>query len=446
MVKVMNERWQQMYRNKLRSADEAVELLRDGDAVLVPLANGQPRAIGDAIGRRLRAGGVRDLHWIGGVDVLWMDCFDPELQDLITIDTGFVSAATRYGVQQGWYTFSPNRLGQSIDIVRDHKPGINRGAVACVVSPMDEHGFFSTGCHADLPWGAIGTGEFREVILEVNENMPRTFGNNHIHISEVSAIVENNVPLFELPEIPICKEDQLIAGYVLEHIQDGACLQIGIGGMPNAIAKNLRGKKDLGIHSEMLTDSMVDLYYEGVVTCHRKNFNRNKIIGAFALGTKKLYDFVHNNPMVEMHCTSYVNDPYVIGQNDNMISVNGTVEVDLSGQAASESLGYVQYSGTGGQLDFIQGAWRSNGGKSFLALYATYTKDGKLHSKIKPTLTPGMFVTASRSEVDYIVTEFGIAKMKGNSMRVRVQNLVNIAHPDFRDWLMFEARKMNFTR
>lgn len=436
-------RWKDMYREKLCSADDCVMLLKDGDAILVPLANGAPQAIGDAIGKRVREGGLKDLLYVGGVDIKWMDCFSPDLKDRITIDSGYVSAATRHGVQQGWYTYSPNRLGQSIDIATDHMPGWTRGAVACVVSPMDEHGFFSTGCSVDIGWGCAKTGIFRHIMVEVNENMPRTFGNNYLHISEVSAVVENHVPLVELPHIPVNEKDEIIGHYIADMIEDGSCIQIGIGGMPNAVARFLKDKKDLGVHSEMLTDSMVDLYNEGVITCACKNYNRHKIIGSFALGTRKLYDFINNNPMVEMHCTSYVNDPYIIGLNDKLISVNGTVEVDITGQAASESIGYTQYSGTGGQLDFIQGAWRSKGGQSFLTLYSTYTdKSGIMHSKITPSLTPGMFVTTSRTEVDNVVTEYGVAHMKGWDVRTRVKNMISIAHPDFRDWLTFEARRM----
>lgn len=436
-------RWEDMYREKLCSAQDCVKLLKDGDAILVPLANGAPQAIGNAIGKRMREDGLKDLLYVGGVDIKWMDCFSPEFKDQITIDSGYVSAATRHGVQQGWYTYSPNRLGQSIDIATYHMPGRTRGAVACVVSPMDEHGFFSTGCSVDIGWGCAKTGVFRHIMVEVNENMPRTFGNNHLHISEVSAVVENHVPLIELPDIPVNEKDEIIGHCIADMIEDGSCIQIGIGGMPNAVARFLTDKKDLGVHSEMLTDSMVDLYNEGVITCAKKNYNRHKIIGSFALGSKKLYDFIQNNPMVEMHCTSYVNDPYIIGLNDKLISVNGTVEVDITGQAASESIGYTQYSGTGGQLDFIQGAWRSKGGQSFLTLYSTYTdKEGILHSKITPTMSPGMYVTTSRTEVDNIVTEFGVAHMKGWDARTRVKNMISIAHPDFRDWLTFEARKM----
>ncbi len=440
----MNQKYQEMYRQKLCSADNCAKLLRDGDAIFFPLANGAPAVIGNAMGKRIREEGLKGLLLSSGVDVKWMDLFSPDLKDQIIIDCGFVGVVTRQGVQNGLYSFAAGRLGQSIDVTSDELPGVTRGVVACVVSPMDEHGWFSTGTNTDVGWGAWKTGKFRELVVEVNENMPRTFGNNHFHISEVSAVVENHQPLVELPAIPVSKEDEMIGQYIAELIEDGSCIQIGIGGVPNAVAKYLKDKKDLGVHSEMLTDSMVDLYNDGVITCAKKNFNRFKIIGSFALGSKKLYDFINNNPLVEMHCASWVNDPYYIGLNDNLVSVNATLEVDLTGQAASESISYKQYSGTGGQLDFIQGAWRSQGGKSFLTLYSTYTdKGGKMHSSIKPSLTPGTFVTASRTEVDNIVTEYGVAHIKGWHIRQRVKNLISIAHPDFRDELTFEARKMN---
>jgi acyl-CoA hydrolase len=310
---------------------------------------------------------------------------------------------------------------------------------------MDKHGFFSTGCNVDWGWETAKTANPRHIVVEVNENMPRTYGHNQLHITEISAIVENHIPLFELPEIPITKEDEIIGHYIADMIDDGSCIQIGIGGMPNAIANFLKDKKDLGVHSEMLTDSMVDLYYAGAITCAKKNFMPYKWIGSFALGTRKLYDFIDNNPLVEMHSTKFVNDPVVIGYNDNLVSVNATFEVDLTGQCASESIGPAQYSGTGGQLDFVQGAWRSKGGKSFLTLYSTYTdKEGNKRSKIVPTITPGMFTTVSRTDVQYVVTEYGVAFLKGQNLRTRVKELIRIAHPDFRDWLKFEARRLNY--
>jgi 4-hydroxybutyrate CoA-transferase len=316
----VKNRWEELYRQKLGSADDCAKLVQNDDGIYAPLGNGQPSAIMNAVAKRVRANDLRDIIYTGGVDVKAMGTLSPDIQDRMQMNSGFVGVAVRQGCQMGLYTYTSNRLGHSIEIICDLTPHVPKSVIAAVVSPMDEHGFFSSGSHADLGWGSWKSGKFRDLILEVNENMPNTYGNNHFHISEVSALVENHTPLVELPVEPMSKEDEMIGQYIADRVPDGACIQIGIGGMPNAVAKYLHGKKDLGVHSEMLTDSMVDLYYDGVITCAKKNFNRFKMIGSFALGSKKLYDFIKNNPFVEMHCTSYVNEPYNIGLNDNLVS------------------------------------------------------------------------------------------------------------------------------
>ncbi len=438
----MNNRWQELYKQKLTTAEEAAKMVENGDLIVAPLSNGQPLSLINAVAKRIKNDEITDITYVSGVDVRWFDLYHPDLKGKVTIDSGFVSPATRHGVGEGLFTYTPCRLGETVDMVTRCRQCT---ITTLVVSPMDKHGFFSTGCNVDWGWETAKTGNPRHIVVEVNENMPRTYGNNQLHITEISALVENHIPLFELPEIPLTKEDEVIGHYIADMIEDGSCIQIGIGGMPNAIANFLKDKKNLGIHSEMLTDTMVDLYYEGVVTCDKKNFMPFKWIGSFGLGTKKLYDFLDENPIVEMHSTKFVNDPYIIGKNDNMISVNATLEVDLTGQCASESISFKQYTGTGGQLDFVQGAWRSKGGKSFLTLYSTYTdKEGNMKSKIAPTLSNGIFTTVSRTDVQYVVTEYGVAFLKGQNLRTRVKELIRIAHPDFRDWLEFEARKMNF--
>ncbi|HEX3011794.1 MAG TPA: acetyl-CoA hydrolase/transferase C-terminal domain-containing protein [Syntrophomonadaceae bacterium] len=435
-------KWRDMYNQKLVSPDEAAKLVDLGDLVVAPLSNGQPLAMVNAVAKRIREDSLKDITYVSGVDVRWFDLYHPDLVGKVTIDSGFVSIATRHGVGEGLFTYTPCRLGETIDMVT-----VCRTAhiAAMVVSPMDKHGFFSTGCNVDWGWETAKVGNLRHIIVEVNENMPRTYGSNQLHISEVSAVVENHIPLVELPDIPVNDRDEMIGHYIADMIEDGSCIQLGIGGMPNAIANFLKDKKDLGVHSEMLTDSMVDLYNEGVITSAKKNFMPYKWIGSFALGSRKLYDFIDENPLIEMHSTRFVNDPEIIGKNDKMISVNATMEVDLTGQCASESIGSTQYTGTGGQLDFVQGAWRSKGGKSFLTLYSTYTdKNGEVRSKIVPTMTSGIFTTVSRTDVQYVVTEYGVAYLKGQNLRKRVQELIRIAHPDFRNWLEFEARKMSF--
>lgn len=438
----MVDKWKELYKQKLMSADEAAKLLESGDAIVAPLSNGQPLGLVNAVAKRIREDNLTDILYVSGVDVRWFDLYHPDLVGKVTVESGFVAPATRHGIGQGMFTYTPCRLGETVDMISRCRT-VN--ACTMVVSPMDKHGFFSTGCNVDWGWEAAKVSNPRVIIVEVNENMPRTHGNNQLHISEVTAVIENHIPLVELPHIPVTDKDEKIGRFIADMIEDGSCIQIGIGSMPNSLANFLMDKKDLGIHSEMLTDSMIDLYEAGVITCSKKNFMPYKWIGSFALGTRKLYDFIHENPLVEMYSTKFVNDPYIIGKNDNMISVNGTMEVDLSGQCASESIGFTQYTGTGGQLDFVQGTWRSKGGKSFLTLYSTYTdKDGEVKSKIVPNLSNGMFITVSRTEVQYVVTEYGVANLKGQNLRTRVKELISIAHPDFRPWLEWQARKMNF--
>lgn len=256
----MFNKWREIYQQKLCDADDAVKLFNSQDMVVAPLSNGQPPAIVNALAKRISQGELADVTYISGVDARWFDLYQPELNGKVLIDTGFVGPATRHFVGQGLFTYTPCRLGETVDMVTICRQPTPLGAVALVVSPMDEHGFFSTGCNVDWGWEAAKTGNPRHIIVEVNENMPRTFGTNHLHISEVSAVVENNVPLVELPEIPITEKDEMIGQYIADMIEDGSCIQIGIGGMPNAIAKFLKTKKDLGIHSEMLTDTMVDQF------------------------------------------------------------------------------------------------------------------------------------------------------------------------------------------
>lgn len=436
-------RWQEMYKQKLTSAEEAAKLVQSGDMIVSPLSNGQPLALINAVAQRIKnEEDLTDINFVSGVDVRWFDLYHPDLVGKVIIDSGFVGPVVRDFVGRGLFTYTPVRLGESVDMVNKCR---QCDIVGLVVAPMDKHGFFSTGTNCDWGWETSKNEGIRHVVLEVNENMPRTWGTNQIHISEVELLVENNIPLVELPDIPVNEKDEAIGRYIADMVEDGSCIQIGIGGMPNAVANFLMDKKDLAVHSEMLADSMVDLYNAGVITSAKKNFMPYKWVATFALGSKKLYEFIDDNPLIEMHTTRFVNDPYIIGKNDKIVSVNGTLEVDLTGQCASESVAMKQRSGTGGQLDFVQGAWRSKGGKSFLTLYSTYIdKEGNVQSKIKPTLSNGIFTTVSRTDVQYVVTEYGVAYLKGQNLRTRVKELVSIAHPDFRDELLFEAKRHNF--
>ncbi|MGE5371216.1 MAG: acetyl-CoA hydrolase/transferase family protein [Solirubrobacterales bacterium] len=439
------DNFREMYRRKLMTPEQAVKAIRSGTTMVTPLGNGEPPAIMEALGQWILAGGVENLHLISGLQVTAGTLYTPQVFEKgITIDSIYVGPVVRQWVQQGLCTYTPNHLSEVSSFTwRIHD---NVETVAYTVSPMDKHGFFTTGTHCDYAWEVWKRSPAaRNLIVEVNENMPRTHGNNSFHISEVTAVVENNRPLTTISAPEPSKEDETIAAYIADCIPDEACIQLGIGAIPNAVAKFLGNKRDLGVHSEMLTDSMVDLYRQGVITCEKKNYFYSKIIGAFAFGSKKLYDFLDDNTMVQLYPTRFVNDPNVSGRNNKLISINATMEVDLTGQCASETVAHLQYTGTGGQVDFVRGTWRSKGGKSFLACYSTYIDhDGQLQSKILPMLKAGAVVTTPRTDVQNVVTEYGIAELKGQSIAERVKRLIAVAHPDFRDWLMFEAKRLYY--
>ena len=286
------------------------------------------------------------------------------------------------------------------------------------------------------------------VIIEVNPNMPRTFGDSVVHIRDIDYVIEVDYKVPALAEVPITEKDRIIGKYIADLIEDGSTIQLGIGGIPNAVAAELMNKKDLGVHTEMLTDGMADLYKAGVITGKYKTLMPGKMVATFVLGTQKLYDFVDDNPAVQIMRGSWVNDPYVIGQNYKMVSINTTMEIDLTGQCCSESIGHVQFSGTGGQADTAIGAQMSEGGKSIIALHSTANvrvpgqEERVTVSKIVARLAHGAAVTLSRNDVDYVVTEYGVASLRGTSLRERVKALINIAHPDFREQLEREAREL----
>ena len=299
------------------------------------------------------------------------------------------------------------------------------------------HGYFSCGTAADL---SDIRKRAKKIFLEVNPTMPRTFG-SFIHITEIDGLMENNTPITEVASPPITEDDLKIGGMIADMIPDGATLQLGIGGIPNAVAKALSSKKDLGIHSEMFCDSMVDLYRMGVITNERKKIHPGKSVVTFTFASRGTYDFIDDNPAVEFLPVDYVNDPRIIAQNDNVISINSCMEVDLFGQVCSETMGMMNYSGVGGQVDFIRGAAASKGGKSFLA-FKSSAKKGSL-SKIKPILTEGSCVSTTRNDVDYLVTEFGVERLKGMTCSQRAKAIIRIAHPAFREELTAAAKKMH---
>jgi succinyl-CoA:cyclohexane-1-carboxylate CoA transferase len=425
--------YEQEYRNRQCSPAEAASLVRSGDHLCFPLFAGEPTLFVKALAAR--------KHELEGVVVnqqhhLCPDYFTEDSVPHIKVNAWFTSHVSRQAVQKGWADFVPNNFHEVPKLLREYWPIDVAGTV---VSPMDEHGFFTCGLSVGYTMEAIKKAE--TVVVQVNPHAPRTHGNCHIHVSEVDRIIECDDPIVEQPPAGVTPVEEAIGHHIAEHIADGSTLQLGFGGIPNAVARALLHKKDLGIHTELLTDGMVDLMLAGIVNGSRRSIHRGKTLGTFAIGTKRLYDFMNENPMIEMHPVDYVNDPSVVGRNDNMVSINATIEVDLLGQCCSESLGHLQWSGTGGQADFVRGANISRGGRSFITTAST-AKHGTI-SCIVPTLTPGAAVTTSKNDVDHVVTEFGVAKLRGQTARQRALNLIAIAHPDFRDGLRHAARKMN---
>jgi acyl-CoA hydrolase len=305
-------------------------------------------------------------------------------------------------------------------------------------TPPDSHGFMSLSLCLVYEKDMIENADL--VVLEINENFPRTFGDTQVHVDDVDLLVQNNAPLLTVPAVQATDVEQHIGENIAQLIDDGATLQIGIGGIPNAIMKFLSGKKHLGIHTEMITDGIVDLVKAGVIDNTQKTLHKGKIVGTFAMGGEALYEFIDENVGVELLRGSYVNDPYVVAQNDQMVSINTSLQVDLTGQVCSESIGYRHYTGTGGQLDMHRGATLSRGGKGIIAMRSSVKNDEI--STIVPMLSPGSFVSVPRQDTDYVVTEYGVVHLKGKSVRERALALIAIAHPKFRESLSLEAKKL----
>lgn len=431
------------YRRKLVPVDEALKVVKSGDLVHYGEFVMNSRYLDEALARR-----VDELE---NVKIRTVTCpfppqtvlADPERKHFIFNDWHFSGASRK---------LHDKNLCNYIPLTYHEGPTFyERGYIPVdvsliMVTPMDEHGFFNLGTSNSITPAV--TDAAKVVIAEVNTSVPRCLGGcrESIHISKIDYIVEgDNKPMIEVPPAPVSEVDKKVAALIMEEIQDGACLQLGIGGMPNAIGAMIAQSdlKDLGVHTEMLVDSFVDMYEAGRITGQRKQLDRGKMVYTFAMGTNKLYEFMNNNPVCASYPVDYTNNPFVIGQNDNMMCINNAVQVDIYGQVASESSGPRHISGTGGQLDFIFGSYKSKGGKGFICLSSTYKdEDGTIKSRIVPTLEPGTIVTVPRTLNYYVVTEYGKAMLKGKSTWERAEALIDIAHPDFRDELIREADRL----
>ena len=426
--------WEELYKERLTTAEEAVTHIKSGDRVVVGHASGSPEILLKAMVDNKEA--YENVEIVHMVSMGPSEYCLPENSAHFIHNSLFAGATSRKAIHEGRAIFTASHFSQIPRLFTEKILPVD--VTLCMLSAPDEHGYCSFGISVDYTKPAAESS--RIVIAEVTPHMPRTLGDAFIHVSDIDYIVECDSRPIEMQPPKIGPIDEAIGGYCAELIRDGDCLQLGIGAVPDSMLGFLKDKKDLGIHTEMFSDGVVDLVEAGVITCARKNFHPNKMVATFFMGTEKLYRFIHNNPKVEMFTVDYTNNPAIIARNDNMVSINSSLQIDFTGQAASESIGYKQFSGTGGQADFVRGAAWSKGGRSIIAFHSTAAK-GEL-SRIVSHLDEGAIVTTTRTDVHYVVTEYGIAEMRGKSVPQRADALISIAHPDFRSDLRKEFSRM----
>lgn len=437
--KYVNAPWVGKYNAKLVTADEAVKVIKSNDKIIVQPGCAAPLELINAMVRRKdELTGVEIYHILVVGDLPYTE---PGMENHFKHKAFFIGGNTRKAINEGRAEFIPIFLSE---VTMLFKKGVIQADVAMIhVSPPDEHGFCSYG----IDVGNIKTPAEKAkcVIAQVNKQMPRGLGNSFIHINKIDHIVEIDQPLMELPQVDPDATPEVLTVYdqigkhVAGLIEDGSTLQMGIGAIPDSVLRYLKTKTDLGIHTEMFSDGIVELVEEGIINGEKKTLHPGKIIAGFVLGTRKSYNFLNNNPIIEFHPQEYVNDPFVVAKNYKMVAINSAIEIDLTGQVCSDSIGTRFYSGIGGQVDFIRGASHSEGGKPIIALPSA-TKDLKF-SRIVPMLKPGAGVVTSRGDVHYVVTEYGVAYLFGKSIPERVRALIDIAHPVFRDELIEFAKK-----
>jgi acetyl-CoA hydrolase len=431
--------WNQLYHDRTTTPERAVEVIQSGQRIFLTGNCSVPQSIVAALVER--APQLEDVEIVQVLTIGSAEYVDHEVAKHLRVNTLFISENVRAAVNDGRADFTPCLLGE---VPLLFSQGILPLDAALIhVSPPDEHGFCSLGVEVGITKTAAASAKV--VIAEINPQMPRTLGDAFIHISKIDHVLPVD---YKLPEMPMGQPTDLsmqIGKRVADLIEDGSTMQMGIGAIPDGVLHHLGNKKDLGIHTELFSDGVVDLYEAGVITNERKTLHRGKIIAGFLLGTQRLYDFVDNNPVVEMHPTEYVNDPFIISQNEKMVAINSAIEVDLTGQVCADSIGTRLYSGVGGQLDFMRGSARSKGGKPIIALPSTVTTSrGDHFSRIVPTLKPGAGVVTTRNDVHYIATEFGVADLHGKTIRQRARALIDIAHPDQRAGLEQAAIELRY--
>jgi len=430
--------WSRIYESKVTTADEAVKVIKSGDRIFVSGNCSVPQVLMKALVRR--APELENVELCHALTLGTSDHVAPEMEGHIRANALFIGPNVRQAVQEGRADYTPVLLSEFPLLFTR---GLLPVDVAFVhLSPPDEHGFCSYGIETGLTKSSAESAKV--IIAEINPNMPRCLGDSFIHVSRLDYIVPVDYPLQELPmaEGGLTDVHMRIAEHIADLIPDGATMQMGIGAIPDAVLRFLRHKKDLGVHTELFSDGVIDLVEAGVLTNARKTLHPGKIIAGLMLGTKRLYKWAHDNPLIELHRTEYVNDPFVIAQNYRQVAINSAIEIDLTGQVCADSIGPKLYSGVGGQLDFIYGASRSEGGVPIIALPST-AKGGEI-SRIVPMLRQGAGVVTTRNHVHYVVTEYGVAELYGKTIRQRAQALIRIAHPKFRDELTRAAKELHY--
>ena len=424
--------WRTWYKEHLFTPEQAVQQIKSGQRVVVAHACGEPSIILDAlVANAAQYENVEIIHMVAMGKAAYCQ---PQYDKNFHHNAFFLGGSTRAAAAEGRVDFTPVYFSEIPSLLReDLRPNVT--LLQC--SPPDAHGYVSLGVSVDYTKPAAEASDL--VIAQVNQNMPRTLGDSFLHVTQIGCLVEADTPVIELAPPKIGDVERDIGENVASLVRDGDTLQLGIGAIPDAVLLFLKEKNDLGIHTEMFSDGVVELVEAGVITNKAKTLHRGQSVATFLMGTRRLYDYVSDNPAVAMYPVDYVNDPYVIGQNDNLVSINSCVQVDIMGQVVSTSAGLRQISGVGGQVDFVRGANLSKGGRAIMAMPST-TGKGKI-SKIVPFLDQGSAVTTTRNEVNYVITEYGIAKLKGKSLRQRAEALIRIAHPDFRDELTAEFRR-----
>lgn len=428
--------WLEQYQKKIVTPEKAVEAVQSGHRVFLTGNCSIPQFALAALVER--APELQDVEICHALTVGSADYVDPAMAGHLRVNTLFIGHNVRKAVQEGRADFTPVLLSEFTLLFKQKYLPLDVAMIH--VSPPDEHGFCSFGVEVGL--SKTPAESARIIIAEVNEQMPRTLGDSFIHVSRLHHIIPVNYPL---PELPMGGEGDnevvhKIARSIAELIPDGATMQMGIGAIPDAVLNYLYEKRDLGIHTELFSDGVIDLVDAGVITGAAKTLHPGKIIAGFTLGTKRLYNWVHDNPLLEFHRTEYVNDPFIVAQNERMVAVNSAIEIDLTGQVCADSIGPKLYSGVGGQLDFIYGASRSKGGVPIIAL----PSKAKNFSRIVPMLKQGAGVVTTRNHIRYVVTEYGVADLYGKSIRQRANSLIGIAHPEFREELTRQAKELNY--